>query len=172
MKTLRFCKQKGIGLLELMLSLAIIAILLIMATRYYQSASNSQAMSSAVDMVNAVKSGVKNYLSANTNSTTFPDVATLVQDGYLPQSYSNPSSANPWSGEICIGAAITSQGATPASCSGTTTSVSSSYSVVLTGVPDTICTQLANRLQGTINTSVGEYVSKCDSGSVSVTYIN
>lgn len=159
MKSIRFCKQKGIGLLELMLSLAIIAILLIMATRYYQSASNSQAISSAIDMVNAVKSGVKNYMTSNTNSATYPDIKTLVTDGYLPQSYNNPSSANPWSGEICIDSGKAT------GCSGTAPSAGPLYSVFLDGVPSSICTELQNRLKGTINSAANEGVVDCATGT-------
>lgn len=54
-------KQRGIGLLELMLSLAIIAILLVMATRYYVITSRSQQANQAVEFVNAMISAARNY---------------------------------------------------------------------------------------------------------------
>ena len=54
-------RQRGIGLLELMLSLAIIAILLIMATRYYQSASLQNKINACVDMFAGVQGAVQSY---------------------------------------------------------------------------------------------------------------
>jgi len=85
---------RAIGLLELMLSLAIIAVLLIMATRYYSSASGTQKVQSATDMVNAIKAGVANYiagsnigLSDNDKDTTSVTIGSLVKAGYLPTSF-------------------------------------------------------------------------------------
>lgn len=170
MKSIQFLKQKGIGLLELMLSLAIIAILLIMATRYYQSASNSQAISQALDMMNAVKSGVKNYMNSNLNSATLPSVATLVTNGYLPASYGSSASvnatANPWGGMICVEA-----GGSGSSCSAGL-GASSYFNVDMTGIPVSICNQLSERLNSTINSSVGEAVNNgCSSGNIGVKYV-
>ncbi|MFN7097282.1 MAG: type II secretion system protein [Gammaproteobacteria bacterium] len=164
MKTLRFLRQKGIGLLELMLSLAIIAILLIMATRYYQSASNSNNMNNAVDMVNAVRAGVKSYLSSNIGSADYPTITALQQNGYLPQAYSAPSTANPWGGPICIMAATTTATACPSSAA--TVTMADTYSVSISGLPTNqdFITQMQNKLEGTINVGGGESVNCAATG--------
>ena len=47
-------RQLGIGLLELMLSLAIIAILLVMATRYYLTASQSSDVNEVISNIQGV----------------------------------------------------------------------------------------------------------------------
>ena len=41
-------REEGFGLLELMLSMVVVALLLIMATRYYQSARTSARVNSAI----------------------------------------------------------------------------------------------------------------------------
>ncbi|MBX9705584.1 MAG: prepilin-type N-terminal cleavage/methylation domain-containing protein [Gammaproteobacteria bacterium] len=156
---LRIIRQRGIGLLELMLSLAIIAILLIMATRYYQTASNNNAMNSAIDMANAVKSGVKNYMNSNMNSKTLPTVTELETNGYLPQAYANPASANPWGGDICIG---TPGGTCSDSSAGSISN--STFAVTMAGIPTAICNQVAARVQATLAAG-GVETATCSSGS-------
>ena len=47
-------KQRGISLLEVLLSLSVIAIILVMATRYYRSAQQSQQVSNAVSMISGI----------------------------------------------------------------------------------------------------------------------
>lgn len=142
--------QRGIGLLELMLSLAIIAILLIMATRYYQSASNNQNINQAVDMVNAVKSAVKNYMNSNLNSTAYPTVTQLEAAGYLPDNYASSATANPWNGSICV-----SKADGPTTCG---SQAGGSFGVALSGLPGSICNQVLQRLQATIDSAAGERV--------------
>lgn len=153
---------KGIGLLELMLSLAIIAILLIMATRYYQSASTNQKINQAVDMFAAVKSGVRNYYLS---TKTFPTgVQTLVQSGYLPTSYldgdkstaTTTANVNPWSGSLAIAAGT-----------------GDIFTVVMAGIPNGMCSQLTGRLQATLSSVNGESAAPDTTGgtcTVTVTY--
>jgi type II secretory pathway pseudopilin PulG len=47
--------EKGIGLLELMLALAIIAILIVMATRYFSKASDNQKINLALQEVTEIE---------------------------------------------------------------------------------------------------------------------
>jgi type II secretory pathway pseudopilin PulG len=48
-------KEKGIGLLELMLALAIIAILIVMATRYFSKASENQKINLTLQELTEIK---------------------------------------------------------------------------------------------------------------------
>ncbi len=160
-------KTRGIGLLELMLSLAIIAILLVMAIRYYQSASNSQKVTQALDMFNAVKSGAKNYFT--TTHSVNVSMSSLVSGGYLPSSYldkgSTTSSAHvsPW------GTAFTITGS-----GGGTGGSGVQFTVTMDAVPLDSCTQIVSRIKGTLSTASGEKVSPdsdCKSDTaVEVTY--
>jgi Tfp pilus assembly protein PilE len=81
-------KQRGIGLLELMLSIAIISILLIMATRYYQNANQQQRISNTLSMVSGILGAEGNYYMANQVYTA--DTTSLQ----LPANITT----NPWGG--------------------------------------------------------------------------
>lgn len=142
---------RGIGLLELMLSLAIIAILLIMATRYYQSASASQKLSQAVDMYAAIKGAANNYYNSQSQSGQYADtIAELVMAGYLPPSYLDNDVASsggkstissPWNSAISVGG-------------------SGGQITVGMVVPDQpTCQQLVGRLIATVSTAAGESIS-------------
>jgi len=160
-------KSKGIGLLELMLSLAIIAILLIMAIRYYQSANLSQQMSSATNMFNAVRSAMKNFyndnaVNPNVGGAQSVSIQDLMDSGYLPPSFG----VNPWGGVVAFTAIASSR-----SCGTklTPTALNQTYSVCMSEVPTAACSQLQVKLQGTINTSLNEDAA-CDANTVTVTY--
>lgn len=132
---------QGIGLLELMLSLAIIAILLIMATRYYQSAHQNQLVSQGVDMFGAVQAAVQTYRLDNTDLSAV-SISTLVSKGYLPNSYGSGGAANPWGGLLTV---------TPNTGTGVLV-------VEMTGVPGGSDDTLAKRLNDTISkTGSGSY---------------
>lgn len=148
-------KQAGIGLLELMLSLAIIAVLIIMATRYYQSTRQSQLVSQAVDQVNAVISAVGNW-RVGVSGYTGQDAAgnglsyeTLYGQGYLPKVWGTTSAtASPWSSDMSI---------SPVSAT--------SYTIVFSGIPDYACSALQTRLSNTESVS-----PQCSGGTLTVTY--
>lgn len=150
--------QRGIGLLELMLSLAIIAILLIMATRYFTSANTNQQVSNATDMFNGVRASVNSYYSDNGPAAQAPTLSGLVTAGYLPSSYGG-STSSPWGTAMSIPSATAGH-----------------FSVQMSSVPASACAMLIARLGQTINTASasGESVSptSCGTGSsdVTVTY--
>jgi type II secretory pathway pseudopilin PulG len=95
-------KQIGIGLLELMLSLAIIAILLVMATRYYLSASLSSNINEVISNIQGVTGCYENWRQAymsgsNPKSYTDFNLQDCVANGWFPAS--NASGENlitPW----------------------------------------------------------------------------
>ena len=61
-------KQIGIGLLELMLSLAIIAVLLVMATRYYMSASMNSRINQTVSAILGLPAAAECWSSSGSNT--------------------------------------------------------------------------------------------------------
>lgn len=153
--------QRGVSLLELMLALAVIAILLIMATRYFTTANVNQQVNNAVDQFTGVRGAVTNYLNDNKNTDTV-DISTLVTGGYLPKTYGGPAGdgagGNPWDGDISV----------------TLTSGARSFEVTTTAVPQPACPMLTSRLGQNVNDALGESVSdaaSCKSdGTVTVTY--
>ncbi len=142
MKMVMTLKQRGIGLLELMLSLAIIAVLLLMATRYYEATRASTNINDAVDMINAVYAAAGSYQVDN--ESKYPaNLYTLVTDGYLPAVFGSTASANatanPWGGAIAIVGGGTSD-----------------FGVTMSGLPSTnVCKALANRISETLTTGSG-----------------
>ena len=90
----------GIGLLELMLSLAIIAILLIGATRFYQSTRVSQQVNDAVGMLQTVITASESWFYTLKTFQSIP-LLQLVGQGLVPSSFGD-NTANPWGGEIQV----------------------------------------------------------------------
>ncbi len=95
---LKLQKNRGIGLLELMLSLAIIAILLVTATRYYVTTKSSQQVNEAAQMVTAVYSAAQAWLAHDAIQQK-DMVPIFVNDGTLPQEFSR-TNINPWGGTV------------------------------------------------------------------------
>src|SRR3990167_8148299 len=137
--------QRGIGLLELMLSLAIIALLLVMATRYFSSARLSQQIAAAVSQVQAIAAASQSYYIGNNNNMSGVSAAIFASNNtYLV----NPSSTrhSPWGGNIAIAPAA-----------------NASVTITIPQVPDTnTCSRLKAALQG--STAPGTPAISCAAG--------
>ncbi|EKD75638.1 MAG: hypothetical protein ACD_44C00072G0007 [uncultured bacterium] len=131
--------QRGIGLLELMLSLAIIALLLVMATRYFSSARLSQQIAAAVSQVQAIAAASQSYYIGNNNLMTGVSTAIFASNNtYLV----NPASTqhSPWGGNITIAPFGTNAAVT----------------ITIPDVPDAnTCTRLIAALQGSTAPGAG-----------------
>lgn len=108
----------GVTLLEIMLVLAIAAMVIVMSIRYYQSASLNQKLNAAVDTVTGIIAAAESYLSAN---GTFSGLGGSSLNVYLPGG-KLPNS--PWGGTV-----------------GVTASGSSAF-VINMNAPTAGCTQL------------------------------
>lgn len=85
-------KHTGIGLLELMLSLVVIASLLLLVTRYYLVTERAERVSKAAQMINnIVDAGVK-YSEGLTNTSQGMSLQSLIDTRLLSGSYSQ----SPW----------------------------------------------------------------------------
>ncbi len=152
--------QRGVSLLELMLALAVIAILLIMATRYFTSANINQQVNNAVDQFIGVRGAATNYLNDNKNTDTV-DIKSLVENGYLPKSYGGSDGSgtggNPWDGVISV----------------ELTSGARSFEVTSGSIPVPACPILKARLAQNVNEALGESVDAdncATDGTITVTY--
>src|SRR3989338_2429435 len=95
-------QESGIGLLELTLALAIIAVLLLMATRYYQMARFSQQINEGIDVIQSVHGAAERWHAINDN---YADISlqALVDRDFLPaMADQRESPANPWGGGITV----------------------------------------------------------------------
>jgi len=154
-------KQRGIGLLELMLSLSIIAILLVMATRYFVIANENQKINNALSMVNGYAGGAAQYATVN-HSYSAMTTKALVDGNYLPNVFGGSdgfgAGANPWGGDM------------------TTKEVTNtSFKVLITGIPQ-LADQTPNtctKLLGVINSSIKGLATGCGgegTGTITVTF--
>jgi type II secretory pathway pseudopilin PulG len=147
--------QRGIGLLELMLSLSIIAILLVMATRYFMVANESQKLNNAISEVNGIAGGAANYALSSPGYTGMT-MQTLVQGRFIPGSLGGPKNdgvgTNPWGGNLDV--SLSAPG----------------FTVTVSGVPDsggdpTTCNKLANMINSSVKAS-----AICGGGTVTVVF--
>jgi len=97
-------KQNGIGLLELMLALAIIAMLMVAASKYYKNTQMARKVQIAVESVQALYTAGERWVQDGGAYGDAFTIANLVTDGYLPGDFA--SSANPW-GTIAVAAVDT-----------------------------------------------------------------
>lgn len=95
----------GISLLELMLALAIIAVLLVMATRYFNLARNIQQTNEAENMLQTTMNAVDNWYWTFKKFRGTPNgdisIENLVAMNLLPKDFAN-TTANPWGGHLVI----------------------------------------------------------------------
>ncbi len=104
-------KQHGISLLEVLLSLSIIAIILVMATRYFFIASNNNRINDAREEIGLVVAAIHSWKGQNAQYDSNLDVSRLYNDGFLPKStylVINGTSASlydPWGGQISVAGA-------------------------------------------------------------------
>lgn len=97
-------KQIGIGLLEVTLSLAIIGLVLIVATRFYTSSSESRRIAEAHDQIGIIQNAAERWLLSHqdfSNMTYITSFKDFVNRDYLPLSYLN-NPKNPWGGSITV----------------------------------------------------------------------
>jgi type II secretory pathway pseudopilin PulG len=133
----KFTKMAGVTLLEVMLVLAVAAMIIVMSVRYYQSATYSQQANSALSMIQGITAAADG-MSQGTG--TYDTVDTATVQALMP----NNTMTTPW------GTAIT-----------VTNGAGQTYDVNLPATPDAICTQLANRLTGSTKYTS---ISACGAG--------
>lgn len=82
-------KKLGISLLEVMLSLSIIAIILILALRYFDVALQEQKVTEANRMIQSTRSAASNWLVSHDDYKGM-SLAALQQRDLLPKNFNNP----------------------------------------------------------------------------------
>lgn len=136
----------GVTLLEIMLVLAVAAMIIVMSVRYYQSASSSQQATAVLQQIQAVTAaadslaqGSKAYAAVSTQA-----IANLINNGTIPIN-------TVWGGAITIG-----------------TPTATTYPVTITLMPQAICTRLREQLSS--NTRFTSLPATCAAGASSFTY--
>lgn len=134
--------QLGVTLLEIMLVLAVAAMIIIMSVRYYQSATVSQQANSVLQQIQAISAAADTYAQGAGGYTGLN--ASGGSAGNLP--LASPNLLNlPWGGT----AGVSGQSAT-------------TYQITLTGIPNSVCTIISARI-GT----GGKYTVATDCSTIS-----
>lgn len=125
----------GVTLLEIMLVLAIASMIIVMSIRYYQSASNSQKLSQAVNDITGIIAAQESFF----NATGALGAASSIQ-AYLP---GNVVPTAPWGGSYTVA-----------------TTASNIWTIAIPNVPTgSTCTSLTSMLQRNSKLSVS---ASCD----------
>lgn len=91
-------RSRGIGLLELMLTLLVLAAILFSATRYYKITQENLRVEQAVTMVSNTITAAHQW-SESVTDTTGLTLQTLINAGLVPPSYAK---GNPWGGKFLV----------------------------------------------------------------------
>lgn len=105
MKNVQLKKIKGISLLEVMLSLAIIAIILVMATRFFASALMGSNVNVAAQEFGQIKAKLNSMAAAEgTPIVATATMATLCTAGLDEKicGANNGGNTNPWGGSFSL----------------------------------------------------------------------
>ena len=124
--------QKGFGLLELMLSLAVIVAILLVAGRYYQVTSTARSVNEAGNIVQAIYTASATYYD-NIGDLPKDDLMTALTDNaLLPANFSHTDFKNPWGGNV----------------EATTGDDRKSVKITMSLVPEKACAYLKAQLSG------------------------
>ena len=132
-------KQRGISLLEVMLSLAIIAIILLLATRYYVVASKSASLNATTALIGSIQQGAAQYRVGQGSYANMTQT-TLINQGSIAKT----DQTSDGTGIVTEWGAVTVDG-----------SAGTSYKITLDTLPFDVCTNLTNRYSTSATVSPG-----------------
>jgi len=137
-----FKSMIGVTLLEIMLVLAIAAMVIVMSIRYYQTASLNQKINSMMSTVTAITAAGENYYAAN---GSFAGINQTAIQNYMP---GGTMPSTPWGGTITIAAGTDNY----------------SYTITPAGVPANACGAIRGLLQQNV-----KFVVPADCSVITVT---
>lgn len=91
--------QAAFSLMELMLSLAVISMLLVMSTRYFNSVQHQQRLNHAATIVRDIVSASHSWAQSNPDMSNI-SLQRLIDVNLLTTSYAK----NPWGGDVIVNA--------------------------------------------------------------------
>ena len=152
----RFSKSmRGVTLLEILLVLAVAAMIIVMSVRYYQSATSNQQVNATMDQIQAITANADSIAQGNNSYST---VTTAAIQPMMPQS----KMKTVWGGNITV-------------APGGGTSKTTSYTVTIPEVPVNVCSQIISKLAANSKFTVtqpGKTADSCGTtGKTQVVYI-
>src|SRR3990167_10351240 len=94
----KYASMLGVTLLEVMLVLAVAAMIIVMSVRYYQSASASQQTNSMLQMIHGIVA-VADGLAQGTGSFASGNVSTATVTELMP----SQNMTSPWGSAVTLG---------------------------------------------------------------------
>ena len=87
---------KGISLLEIMLSIALISVIMIVSLRYYQTTRYTSQVNTLVDDMKHLLAASQRWYVSHHNFKELNSIDDLIDRGLLPDNFGE----HPWGGEI------------------------------------------------------------------------
>jgi len=142
-----FKSTLGVTLLEVMLVLAIAAMIIVMSVRYYQSANSSQQANAVISQVSAIVGQANNLAQS---SGTFSAVTSTTLKPLLP----GAGFSTPWGTTITV------------------TGAASNMTITVPGTPAGVCPLLTSKLEADNHYKTEPASTACpdSAGDVTVTY--
>ncbi|HAV8297171.1 TPA: pilus assembly protein [Escherichia coli] len=146
--------EKGLSLIEASMVLALSAIVVSGVMFYYQSASDSNKTQNTVSEVMSVMSAINGLYVGQSSYTGLSD-SVLYNSSAVPANYKGTTGVinNPFGGRLHVAP---------------NTSAAGGYALLLDGVPQSSCVNIASMNLGTSLQGVGVKVTSMTSGTASV----
>lgn len=148
---MKYWKEKGFNLLELMLALVVVTSIMLLAGHYYQVAKENTRVSQAVQLLNQIVDASFKYLEAKPAKLQQDMLPTLVEMDLLPKEFKNNTQLSPW--------------LTPVSVSYHKLPEASFLEVVIQRAPSKSCYQLIHLMNKFSGTSSSQAFS-CAAGDI------
>ncbi len=142
----------GVTLLEIMLVLAIAAMVIVMSVRYYQTSSANQQANAVLSMIQAIQANADALAqeSGKYNGGTETEANTANIKPMMP----NNSMTAPWGGDITV-----------------TGATATTYQVDITEMPTQVCSAVRARLVGNPKYTGVSSITCPDTGTIPFTFV-
>lgn len=144
-----FVKTAGVTLLEVMLVLAIAAMIIVMSVRYYQSTNAANQANTVVQQITSIVSAADS-LAQGSGSYAVANVSTATLTPLLP---TNGMTA-PWGTAITIGGVA-----------------ASSYTITIPGAPRDVCPLITGKLTANAHFTATSVCAAAGTTNLSTTYL-
>lgn len=136
----------GVTLLEIMLVLAIAAMIIVMSIRYYASATSSQQANAILEQIQGITAAADSLAQG---TGTYSSLSTSTVASIMP---AKNGMTQPWGGSITI------------------TAGTSSFTMTLTEVPIAVCPVLVSRLKANTKYTPGSCTSNAVTPTLAIVY--
>lgn len=140
---------RGLGLLELLLSLSVVAVLVLTSVNYYQSVRTAHNVTLATNMYRDIVKATQRFISHNEPKNV--SMQKLISEDLLTKQYET----NPWAGKTTVN---------------TTQKGRLFVTIKMEGVPKSACLNLAGQLVMGLTSSEAVNSKDCQKGIISATY--